>query len=109
TTNIVAGDVLRVTGSTRQEEAVVASVAGATVTLQTALVGSYTSGSAVTVNPNCETSLPVGVGAMIFGGDFDQSASDEIGHSMAVGNFDHASQNVDVAIGSVTHERVYLV
>ncbi len=64
-------------------------------------------------DPNCATSLPPGVGAMIFGGDNDlvgrQTLSDEMGFSVAVGDFNQASLYPDIALSSVTHDRVYLL
>jgi len=56
-------------------------------------------------------SLPAGVDAMLFGGDYNGSSggSDEIGFSLAVGDFNGDSMFGDVAASSVTRERAYLV
>jgi len=63
--------------------------------------------------------IPAGVDAMIFGGDYSTAgsgASDEIGFSLAFGEFNGADLAFpagrlfdDIAVSSVTQERVYLV
>ncbi|MBI1950075.1 MAG: FG-GAP repeat protein, partial [Acidobacteria bacterium] len=67
----------------------------------------YVSGTA-TADPSC-ASNPAGVGAMLFGGDYSSSSSEEIGFSLAVGDFNQDSVYDDIAVASITHERVYLV
>jgi uncharacterized repeat protein (TIGR01451 family) len=63
---------------------------------------------------DCSTgSLPIGVNAMLFGGDYDlgNQSSDEVGFSVAAGdfNFNENAAFDDIAVSSVTHERVYVV
>jgi uncharacterized repeat protein (TIGR01451 family) len=47
--------------------------------------------------------------SVVLGGGFSGSASDEMGFSLAVGDFNHDAKFADVAVSSLTHGRVYLV
>ena len=60
--------------------------------------------------PSCDP-LPTGVDAMLFGGDYDlgSSTSEQVGFSLAAGDFNGDSLFDDIALSSTAHDRVYLV
>jgi uncharacterized repeat protein (TIGR01451 family) len=55
----------------------------------------------------CSTNPP-GVDAMLFGGDAVNNVGEEIGFSIAAGDFNQSSAFADIALSSITHNRVYL-
>ncbi|HET6279128.1 MAG TPA: hypothetical protein VFG08_10110, partial [Candidatus Polarisedimenticolia bacterium] len=57
---------------------------------------------------SCSTNPP-GVDAMLFGGDAVNNVGEEIGFSIAAGDFNQSSVFADIAVSSITHNRVYLV
>jgi len=71
--------------------------------------------TATTVFLDCDNSacapLPTDVDAMLFGGDYDlgSSTSEQVGFSLAAGDFNGDSLFDDIAMSSTAHDRVYLV
>jgi len=55
--------------------------------------------------------LPTGVDAMLFGGDYDigSSTSEQVGFSLAAGDFNGNSLFDDIVLSSTAHDRAYLV
>ncbi len=63
----------------------------------------------ICADAGCDSGAPAGVDAMYAGGDYANAASDEIGFSLAAGDWNQDAIFDDLAVGSVAHGRVYLI